>query len=108
MAPVDLRLAHWVLGSDLQEVVRECEGKYLRKRGLLKEVQKMLSDGDVDRHLTRIHQKLQNAYSKWMVRVVTFMAVRLAEALTTRLSLNCGQMRKLEHWGLVFRRWKTK
>jgi len=58
-------------GSDLQEVLRECERKYLKKRGLLKKVNKLLSDGDMDRHLTRIHQKLQKAYSKWMVRVVT-------------------------------------
>ena len=45
--------------------------KYLRKRNLWKKVKKMLSLGDVDRDLTRMHQKIQKAYSKWMVRVVT-------------------------------------
>ena len=58
-------------GSDLQTVLRGCEAKYLRKRNLLKEVKKLLSEGDVDRDLTRIHQKIQKAYFKWVVRAVT-------------------------------------
>ena len=37
----------------------------------MKEVKKLLSEGDIDQDLTRIHQKIQRAYSKWMVRVVT-------------------------------------
>ena len=58
-------------GSDLTAVLRGCEAKYLGKRSLLKGVQKMLGEGDVARDLTQIHQKIQMAYSKWMVRVVT-------------------------------------
>ena len=57
--------------SDLQTVLRECEAKYLGKKSLLKQVKKVLSEGDVGRDLTRIHQKIQMAYSKWMVRVAT-------------------------------------
>ena len=57
--------------SDLQTVLRGCEAKYLGKKSLLKQVKKVLSEGDVDRDLTRIHRKIQKAYSKWMVRVVT-------------------------------------
>ena len=37
----------------------------------MKKVRKVLSGCDVDQDLTRIHQKIQKAYSKWMVRVVT-------------------------------------
>ena len=62
-------------GSDLKAVLRGCEAKYLGKRSLLKGVKKMLGEGDVDRDLTRIHQKIQMAYSKWTVRVDTCMAV---------------------------------
>jgi hypothetical protein len=58
-------------GSDLQAVLRECEAKYLGKKGVLKEVKRVLKGGDVDRELTRIHQKTQKVYSKWMVRVAT-------------------------------------
>ena len=58
-------------GSDLQTVLRGCEAKYLGKRGLLKQVIKVLSEGDVDRDLTRIPQMIQKAYSKWMVYVAT-------------------------------------
>ena len=58
-------------GSDLQTVLRGCEAKYLGKRSLLKHVKKVLSEGDVDQDLTRIHQKIQKAYSKWMVCVAT-------------------------------------
>ena len=58
-------------GSDLEAVLRGCEAKYLGEKSLLKQVKKLLSEGDVDRDLTRIHQKIQKAYSKWMVRVAT-------------------------------------
>ena len=61
-----MSLTRWFC-SDLVAVLRRCEAKYLRKRSLVK---KMLNGGDVDRDLTRMHQKIQNAYSKWMVRVV--------------------------------------
>ena len=71
MALVDLRLLPRYFGSDLEAVLRGCEAKYLGKRSPLKQVKKVLSEGDVDRDLTRIHQKIQRAYSKWMVRVVT-------------------------------------
>ena len=52
------------LGSDLQTVLRGCEAKYLGKKSVLKQVKKALSEGDVDRDLTRIHQKIQKAYSR--------------------------------------------
>jgi len=58
-------------GSDLEAVLRGCEAKYLRKRSLWKKVKKVLRGGDVDRDLTRVHQKIQKAYSKWTVRVVS-------------------------------------
>ena len=54
--------------SDLEVALRACEAKYLGKRSLVK---KMLISGDVDRDLTRMHQKIQKAYSKWMVCVVS-------------------------------------
>ena len=71
MPLVDLRITHWVVDSDLEVVLRGCKAKYLGKRGLLNQVKKMLSEGDINQDLTRIHQKIQRAYSKWMVRVVT-------------------------------------
>ena len=71
MPLVDLRPTHCVIGSDLEVVLRGCEAKYLGKRSLLKKVKKMLGEGDIDRDLTRIHQNIQRAYSKWMVRVFT-------------------------------------
>ena len=54
----------------METVLRGCEAKYLGKRGLWRKVKKMLNEGDVDRDLTRMHQKIQRAYSKWIVRVV--------------------------------------
>jgi hypothetical protein len=71
MPLVDLPLTHWYFGSDLLAVLRGCEAKYLGKRRILKEAKQMLRGGDVDRELTRIHQGIQKAYSKWMVRVLT-------------------------------------
>ena len=65
----------------------------------------MLSEGDVDRDLTRIHEKIQKSYSKWMVRVATNGGLA-AEALTTSLRLHCKQMGRLEDWMLDFRCWK--
>ena len=56
--------------SELEAVVRSCEAKYLRKRGWLKKVKMVLSEDDVHRDLTRIHEQIQMSYSKWMVRFV--------------------------------------
>ena len=67
-------LTRWFF-SDLEAVLRGCEAKYLGKRSPWRKVKKMLSEGDVDRDLTRMHQKIQKAYSKWIVRVVSKMAV---------------------------------
>ena len=64
-------LLNGYFGSDLQTVLRGCEAKYLGKKSLLKQVKKVLSESDVDRDLTRLHQRIQKAYSKWMVRVAT-------------------------------------
>jgi hypothetical protein len=94
-------------GSDLQAVLRGCEAKYLEKRGVLKEIKKILRGGDVDRELTRIHQKNTEGILQMDGACFHLNGGLVAEAFTTSLRLNSEQMRKLEHWRLVFRRWKV-
>ena len=62
--------------SELEAVVLGCEAKYLAKRSMFKKIKKILSEDDVYRDLTHMHQHIQKAYFKWMVRLYTKMAVQ--------------------------------
>ena len=53
--------------SELEVVVLRCEAKYLGKRNLGKKVQKAFSGDEDHRDLSRIYERIQHAYSKWMV-----------------------------------------
>lgn len=53
--------------SELELVVLGCEAKYLGKKSLVKKVQKVFSGDEVHRDLSRIYERIQKAYSKWMV-----------------------------------------